>query len=237
MNEFFCSIREKLAADIAPASNSLLPNDISINDGGRIFYFRAINERDIREEMFRLKVKKSFGNDNISGYFLKIAFPLISRMLMLIFNTSIETSTFPVTWKIARVIPIYKDEKSEKSNYRTISVLSVLSRLFEKLIYDQLYQYLEQGGFLTADQSGFRALHSSATCLLKCTDDWYSGMDKGLLTGLISIDLTQAFDTVDHEILCQKIVHYGVIGRELSWCKSYLSNRKQYCRISGGDSI
>ena len=101
---------------------------------------------------------------------------------MLIFNTSIETSTFPVSWKIARVTPIYKEgEKSEKSNYRPISVLPVLSRLFEKLIYDQLYQYLEWGGFLT-QESGFRALHSSATCLLKCTDNWYIGMDEGLLT-------------------------------------------------------
>ena len=71
--------------------------------------------------MFRTKVKESFGNDNISGYFLKIAFPYTSRILMLIFNTSIETSTFPVSWKIAPVTPIYKEgEKSEKSNYRLI---------------------------------------------------------------------------------------------------------------------
>ena len=68
------------------------------------------------------------------------------------------------------------------------------------------------------------------------TDDWYSGMDEGLLTGLISIDLKKAFDTVDHEILCQKLEHYRVVGKELSWFKSYLSNRKQYCRINGVDS-
>ena len=99
-------------------------------------------------------------------------------------------NTFPVSWEIARVTPIYKgSEKSETSNYRPISVLPVLSRLFEKLIYHQLYQYLERGGFLTSDQSEFRALHSSATCLLKCADDWYNGMDEGLLTGLISIDI------------------------------------------------
>ena len=95
-------------------------------------------------------------------------------------------------------------------------MLPVLSRLFEKLIYDQLYQYLERGRFLTSDESGFRALHSSATCLLKCTDDWYSGMDEGLLTGLISIDLKKAFDTVVHEILCQKLEHHGVVGKKLS---------------------
>ena len=153
---------------------------------------------------------------------------------MLIFNTSIETSTFSVSWKIARVTPIYKeDEKSEKQNYRPISVLPVLSGMFEKLIYDQLYQYLKRGGFLTSEQSGFRPLHSSTNCLLKCTDNWYSGMDEGLLTGLISIDLKKAFDTVDYEILCQKLEHYGVVGKELSRFKFYHSNRKQHCRING----
>ena len=141
---------------------------------------------------------------------------------MLIFNTSIETSTFPVSWKIARVTPIFKGgEKSEKSNYRPISVLLVLSRLFEKLIYDQLYQYLERGDFLASEQSEFRALHSPATCLLKCTDDWYSGMDEGHLTGLISLDLKKAFYTVDHKILFfQKIELYGIVGKKLSWFKS-----------------
>ena len=110
-------------------------------------------------------------------------------------------------------------------------MLPVLSRLFEKHINDQLYQYIERGGFLTSEQSGFRALHSSTTCSLKCTDDWYNGMDECLLTGIISIDLKKAFDTVDHEILCQKLEHYGVVGKELSWFNSDLSNRKQYCRI------
>ena len=97
MNEYFCSIGEKLAADIVHTSSPLLSKEISINGDGRIFHFREINEGDTHEAICRIKVKKSFGNDDISSYFLKIAFPYIARILMLIFNTSIETSTFPVS--------------------------------------------------------------------------------------------------------------------------------------------
>ena len=119
--------------------------------------------------MTKMKIKKSFGNGNIWGYFLKIAFAVISSSLLKIFNVSIETNTFPDAWKIA---PIYKEgEKSEKSNHRSISVLPVISRLFEKLIFDQLYQYMNGNGLLSPDQSGFRAPHSTISCLLKCTDD------------------------------------------------------------------
>ena len=147
------------------------------------------------------------------------------------------TIQFPDAWKIARVTPIYKEgEKSEKLNYRPIFVLPVISRLFEKRIYDQLYQYMNGGGLLSPDQSGFRALHSIIIYLLKCTDDWFNGIDKGLLTGMIFIDLKKAFHTVDHEILCKKMAHYGVLGRELSWFKSYLDNRRQYCRVNSVDS-
>ena len=76
--------------------------------------FREINEGDIHQAVFRIKVQKSFSNDIISGYFLKITFPYISRVLIIIFNTAIETSAFPVSWKIARATPIFKEVKSEK---------------------------------------------------------------------------------------------------------------------------
>ena len=135
MNEYFCSIGEKLAADIVHTSNPLLSKEISINSNGKIFDFREISEGDILEAIYRIRIKKSIGNDNIFGRILKIAFSYISRILMLIFNTSIETSSFPVSWKIARVTQIYiEGEKSERSNYRPISVLPVLSRLFEKQV-------------------------------------------------------------------------------------------------------
>ena len=110
--------------------------------------------------------------------------------LAILFNTSIETSQFPNFWKLARVTPIFKGgDRSDKSNYRPISILPVISKLFEKLIADQLYQYMTENNMLSSNQSGFRPLHSTLTCLLKITDDWYSGLDLGKQVGLVFIDL------------------------------------------------
>ena len=168
---------------------------------------------------------------------MKLALPFIENSLVFLLNTSIETSCFPDSWKVARVTPVFKDgDKTEKSNYRPVSVLPVISRLFEKLVTNQMCQYMNGNGHFSSGQSSFLHLHSTVTCLLKNTDDWYNGMDLGRLVGLVFIDLKKVFDTVDRNILCKKLNHYGVQQRELSWFESYLSNRKQFCRVNGVDS-
>ena len=234
MNNFFCSIGKELADKIDPVPNPLLTGEYEVNANKAKFDFKTIEVKEIRAAFAKIKTAKSFGIDNICSYFLKLALPFIERSLAFLFNTSIETSQFPDSWKVARVTPIFKDgDKTEKSNYRPISVLLVISRLFEKLVFDQLYQYMKENGLFSPDQSGFLRLHSTLTCLLKNTDDWYSCLDLGRLVGLVFIDLKKAFDTVDHDILCEKLQIYGVQQRELSWFRSYLSNRKQFCRVNG----
>ena len=91
----------------------------------------------------------------------------------------------------------------ESSNYRPISVLPVVSRLFEKLIYDQLYHYLDSNKLIFGKQSAYRQLHSVLSCLLKCTNDWYLNLEGGKYTAATFVDLKKAFDTVNHEILLQ----------------------------------
>ena len=234
MNNFFCSIGKELADKIDPVPNPLLTGEYEVNANKAKFDFKTIEVKEIRAAFAKIKTAKSFGIDNISSYFLKLALPFIENSLAFLFNTSIETSQFPYSWKVARVTPIFKDgDKTEKSNYRPISVLPVISRLFEKLVFDQLYQHMKENGLFSSDQSGFLRLHSTLTCLLKNTDDWYSCLDLGRLVGLVFIDLKKAFDTVDHDILCEKLQIYGVQQRELSWFRSYLSNRKQFCRVNG----
>ena len=237
MNNFFCSVDKDLASKIPPVPSPLLSGDYEVNKDKAEFNFKTIEVKDIMAAFAKIKTAKSFGTDNISSYFLKLALPVIENSLAALFNTSIETSQFPDSWKVARVTPIFKGgDKAEKSNYRPISVLPIISRLFEKLVFDQLYQHMKENRLFSPDQSGFLRLHSGflrLTCLLKNTDDWYSGLDLGQLVGLVFIDLKKAFDTVDHEILCKKLQVYGVQHRELSWFRSYLSCRKQFCRVNG----
>ena len=237
MNNFFCSIGKHLADTINPTSNPLLVGNYEINKRKKTFHFMTIEVQKIRDAFAKVKAAKSFGTDYTSSYFLKLALPFIENSLTLLFNKSIETSRFPDPWKVARGTPIFKEgDKAEKYNYRPISVLPVISRLFEKLITDQLYHYMNENGHFSHVQSGFLRLHSTATSLLKNTDDWYNGMDLGRLVGVVFIDLKKAFDTVDHEIFCRKLKLYGVHHRELSWFKSYLYDRKQFCRVNGVDS-
>ena len=160
--------------------------------------------------------------------------PILAPSLSEIFNLSMSKGLFPNDWKIARVAPIYKDGPTDvDSNYRPISVLPVVSRLFEKLICDQFYSFLNEHRRLFSKQSGFRKFHSVLTCLLGCTNDWYLNLDKGQHTSVTFIGLKKAFDTVDHQILIRKLCVYGVAGKELNWFRSYLQNRKQCCKVNG----
>ena len=209
MNQYFCTIGQKLSEKIPHAENPLLRGDISLNKNSNRFQFRAITPADLMKAMQNIKVSKSFGTDGISSYFfLKIGMPVLAPVLSTIFNKSISEGLFPNNWKVARVSPIYKEGPTEnRSNNRPISVLPVVSRLFEKTIFDQLYAYFDDNKLFYSHQSGFRALHSVLTCLLKSSDDWYHDFDKGFLSSVVFIDLRKAFDTVDHAILIQKLCH------------------------------
>ena len=133
MNDYFCTIGKELADKIDPSPNPLLVGNYRINEGNKTMKFTKINEQNIRDTIGKIKTSKGFGNDNISGYFLKLALPYIVNSLAYMFNKSLEDREFPSLWTIARVIPIFKDgDKSAKENYRPISVLPVVSRLLEK---------------------------------------------------------------------------------------------------------
>ena len=134
---------------------------------------------------------------------------------------------------MAKVSPIFKNgSKSDLNNYRPISVIPTVAKIFEKIIYDQLYQYLNENGLLHSGQCGFRSLHSTLTALLEANDNWCVNIDRGLLNGVIFVDLKKAFDTIDHEIILKKVTKYGVDQDALKWLKAYLTNRIQRCKVN-----
>ena len=161
----------------------------------------------------------------------------ISKDLAVLINESFLTGTFPEKLKIAKVIPIFiKGLATSKSNYRPISLLSVFSKIFEKLMHKRLSQFLEICEVLFCMQFGFRTGHSTDHALISLTETIKSSLDKNRFGCGIFIDLQKAFDTVNHDILLKKLEHYGIRGTALSWFQSYLSNRKQFVSINGHSS-
>ena len=180
---------------------------------------------------------KATGIDKISCKIIKLAAPAISDSLTLIFNQAITLSTFPDEWKMARVIPLHKSgQRNIPGSYRPISVLPAISKIMERILYDQLYNYLTKFELLSDSQFGFRKFHSTATALLDCTNDWYVNLDRKMFNLVVFIDLKKAFDTVDHTILLRKLELYGIKGQALTLLESYLTNRTQKCQVKNSFS-
>ena len=164
-----------------------------------------------------MKTSKSAGLDNISPRLFKDSAEIIASPLIKIMNASMAEGVVPTDWKNARVTPMFKKGKpNDMDNYRPISVLPVASKLLER-----------EHQLLSPYQCGFRKNHSTECATISFTDSIRRGMDQGLLTGAVLIDLRKPFDTVDHQTLNNKLQSYGIMGTELSWFADYLRNRKQ----------
>ena len=153
---------------------------------------------------------------------------LTSESLCLIFNRSI---IFPNEWKFAKVVPIHKQGSEGKrncvDNYRPISIVPVVAKVFERIIYDQVYTFISANKLLSNYQSGCRGLHSTVTSLLEATNEWASNIDSGNVNAEMFLDLKKAFGTVDQEILLNKLNAYGIKGIAGNWFRSYLNERNQ----------
>ena len=140
--------------------------------------------------MSSLRVDKATGLDDISARLLKEACPEIVPSLTHIINLSIRCGYFPDEWKISKVLPLYREDiKSDPNNYRPISILPVVSKIIEKVIFKQLYEYLTHNNLLTVSQHGFRPMHSTLTALLEATNNWYLNIDDGLINSVLFLDL------------------------------------------------
>ena len=156
----------------------------------------------------------------------------------MIVNESINLGIFSEKVKIAKVTPTFKSRKKELlTNYREISVLSCFSKILERIMYNRVYNYLNDNNLLFSKQFGFMKGHSTDDTLIKLIDSIYDSFNQNKYTLRAFIDLSKAFDTVDHNILIDKLNSYGIKNNSLMWFLSYLSNRKQFVQAGAVKNI
>ena len=172
--------------------------------------------------------------DLISARLIREYEDLICIPICNVFNRSIGQGIFPDDSKCARVAPLFKaGNRKDVNNYRPISVISVVAKVFERIVYDQLYAYLEEHSIICKYQSGFCSTHTTVTALLEATDTWAYNIDRGKINAVVFLELKKAIDTVDHKVLLSKLSHYGICRNAYNWFKSYLENRTQMFSING----
>ena len=211
-NNFFINIGPKLASEIningkLPYSNYL--NTIKVNTR---FTFQKIEDDDVVKILRNLKPKHSSGYDNISTILLKLSGDVLLKPLVALINQSLHNGIFPQKLKIAKVIPIYKkDDPHLLNNYRPISLLPAISKVFEKVVHTQLQKYFTANNLFYQHQYGFREGFSTELAVTEFVDRIHQIMDNNKPPFAIFIDLSKTFDTLDHSILLSKLKHYGLM--------------------------
>ncbi len=225
-NSFFANIGPKLASQIQSSSSF---SDFLDDPQPNTIFFNPTDEMEILDIVKKFKNGKSAGADDVSPTIVKRVISLISKPLAHIFNLSLSTGVFPSALKVAKVIPVFKkDDPHIFSNYRPISLLPCFSKILERLIYNRLDNFLTRFNILHENQYGFRKHHSTDLALLDIYNNISSSLELNHHTIGIFLDLSKAFDTINHDILLSKLHHYGIRGLALDLLSSYLSSRLQY---------
>jgi hypothetical protein len=226
-NNYFINIGRTLSQKIAPSSQHPLSFMNTINAAHSIF-MEPTNELEIKQIITLLRTS-SPGYDGICAKVIKNTYTCYIDILVHLVNLMLNQGKFPNELKIARVIPVFKSgDPSSISNYRPISVLPFFSKVFEKVIYKRLVNFIDHNQIFYKYQFGFREGHNTTLALFTLTDKIIEGFNEGKYTLGIYLDYRKAFDTVNHDILLQKLHKYGIRGTAHHLICDYLTNRSQF---------
>ena len=235
INKFYTNIGSSIEAKIPQSKKSFQDYLGSYNFSP--FSLDECSLEEITKMVNSINISKSCGPFSIPTKLLKEFSVILSPVLTIIVNKSLKEGIFPKLLKYALVCPIYKkSDKTQCANYRPISLLSNLSKVFERVMYNRIDKFLEDNNIIYDLQYGFRKKHSTNHALLSIVEKIRNNMDNKMFTCGVFVDLEKAFDTVKHSILISKLNHYGIQGKCNDWIKSYLSNRTQSVNVNGATS-
>ena len=194
------------------------------------FSFELITKEDIEKEILALQDGKACQQSDIPTKIVKMNVDIFSEMLYLELYKTIEYSLYPFCMKLADITPVYKKgNRAVKDNFRPVSILPNLSKVFEKCLYKQISPYFDK--IISKYQCGFRNNHSAQHCLLALIEAWKSSVDDGKVFGSLLTDLSKAFDCLPHDLFIAKLQAYGFDTKALKLIKDYLSNRMQRTKV------
>ena len=235
LNDFFTNIGKMVEQKIPVTQNSF--EQYLTNPNASKIAHKPCTDIEVIEIIRGFQNSKACGPNSIPTNLLKIASPILVPLLTSLINKSLAQGVFPSLLKFAEVCPIFKKNDPEKcENYRPISLLSNLGKIFEKIMHIRISDFLDSCNLLYPKQFGFRKGHSTNHALISIVEEIRTNLDKGLYTCGVFVDLEKAFDTVNHGILVKKLEYYGVNDAYNSWIKSYLSNRYQSVSLNGEKS-
>ena len=235
-NKYFVEIGPSLSQKIRPPAGKSFKDYLNKTNLTK-FNFKTINEHEVIKAIDTLRPKTSFGQDRISNKLLKYIKNEIAWPLTQLINQSFNSGIFPDLLKVAKVTPLYKKKENYIfDNYRPVSVLSSLSKVFERIMHNQIYLHFQSMKLFFASEYAFRPNHSTEFAALELIDRILSEMDRKNTPLTIFMDLSKAFDTLDHEILLYKLEYYGFSVKSHQLLESYLKNRKQYVEMKNVQS-
>ena len=235
-NDYFTSIADSIRSNIPPTPYHF--SRFLRNRNPNSMFLTPTTADEVIKVVGNFSSSKSSGPNSIPTKILKRFKHELSIPISILINRSFATGVFPSVLKISNVIPVYKNKGSrqEVSNYRPISLLSNIEKIYEKLMYSRLMGFLNHSNQIYSRQFGFRKSHSTINTLINIVERIRKAIDDGKFACGVFVDLQKAFDTVDHEILLAKLDHYGIRGIEKQWFRSYLSNRSQFVSILNSKS-
>ena len=238
ISEGFCNYFTNVGPDLSkqiPPPIRTYQQYISVKTPTNSLFLYPTDPNEINSIVKRMKPKKSTGQDNISSWLLKQINETICQPVAILINKSMEEGTFPNKLKISKIIPIYKSkDKDQLNNYRPISLLPSISKIYEKVVYKRLYNFINPS--LYERQFGFRAKRSTIQAIIELNTDIIESFEDKDITMATFLDLSKAFDTIDHTILIEKLRRYGIRGIALNWFKSYLTNRSHFVKYKNYSS-